>query len=602
MNPSTRIARSKPWAASHSLARLLLVLILSVVVAPTFADPPARAARLSVLSGEIGFAPAGDEDWHAADLNRPLVAGDRLYTERDARTELDLGTAALRLDENSELRMQTLDDRTAQFELPEGTLNLTVRNLYDEQRYEIATPTLTLVVREPGAYRVDARDGSTQVTVFEGDADVYGANDAQQRVTARQSYRFGNADLRDYEAFDLPSPDAFDDWCFARDERYRAPVARQYVSDEVVGYADLDEYGDWDEEVEYGPVWYPRRVASGWAPYRDGHWAWVEPWGWTWVDNAPWGFAPSHYGRWVCVRERWGWIPGPTRVRPVYAPALVAFIGDDHGSFGFSQGNRPVGWYPLGPRDVYEPPYRVSRNYFHNVNVTNIHNHTVVNNTVIDTVYNDYAGGRPTRGMRHHAYRDRHSAVTAVTHDTFGHARPARPSRSLQHDVIVHRQPVPKVKTSAPRPSVPHGHADPTPSREATHDRHDRPAIKAPARVSRPPITAPAQTIKRTVVQPHKVAPEPRRPKPVPETFDARGERRHYSPPVEPRRDYRQTRQVERPPQSAAAPSPRRSAPIVATDDEMKKARSKTREHPRGGPEDTRRDIARGTGSVMPMR
>ena len=26
-------------------------------------------------------------------------------------------------------------------------------------------------------------------------------------------------------------------------------------------------------------------------------------------------------------RERWGWIPGPREVRPVYAPALVVFVG-----------------------------------------------------------------------------------------------------------------------------------------------------------------------------------------------------------------------------------------------------------------------------------
>ncbi len=68
-------------------------------------------------------------------------------------------------------------------------------------------------------------------------------------------------------------------------------------------------------------------VPAGWAPYRNGHWAWIDPWGWTWVDDAPWGFAPFHYGRWTVVDDRWGWVPGPVRQRAVYAPALVAFIG-----------------------------------------------------------------------------------------------------------------------------------------------------------------------------------------------------------------------------------------------------------------------------------
>ncbi|MBI5039744.1 MAG: FecR domain-containing protein [Gammaproteobacteria bacterium] len=609
----------------------------------TFADPPARVARLSVLSGEVGFASAGDETWREASLNRPLITGDRVYTEGAARTELDLGSAALRLDARSELQLRTLDEQAAQFELTEGTLNLTVRNLYDGQRYEIATPTLTLIISEPGAYRVDARDGATQVTVFEGNAEVYGEDDAYQRVTARQSYRFPDSNLRDYEVFDLPRPDDFDDWCFARDERYRQPVARQYVSDEVVGYADLDDYGDWREESDYGPVWYPRRVASEWVPYRDGHWAWVEPWGWTWVDNAPWGFAPSHYGRWVCVRERWGWIPGPARVRPVYAPALVAFIGADNGSMRFSQGARPIGWYPLGPRDVYEPPYHVSRNYFHNVNVTNIHNHTVVNNTVINNVYNNYAGGRPTHGVRH-AYRNKPSAVTAVERDTFVKARP---SRSLEHDVIMHARPAPGVQSKNQRQPEQRGPAasaererksfalPPTPARKtpvpakATRpadrkqtldkqplptaaervvrhrpqqptniDGNHRRVIEAPTRPTRVQPSSPVQ--KPIALQAQIKHKETRRAVPRRETPVAHSERRRSTPPpVEPRRDYRQARQTERPSQQATTPPPRQAAASgQATADEVKESRAKTRERPRGMREGARQDA----GSAMTLR
>ena len=57
---------------------------------------------------------------------------------------------------------------------------------------------------------------------------------------------------------------------------------------------------------EYGTVWFPHVTIVGWAPYRYGHWAWISPWGWTWVDDAPWGFAPFHYGRWVFVARRLG--------------------------------------------------------------------------------------------------------------------------------------------------------------------------------------------------------------------------------------------------------------------------------------------------------
>src|SRR5664279_5923051 len=73
----------------------------------------------------------------------------------------------------------------------------------------------------------------------------------------------------------------------------------------------------------YGNVWMPTSVQSGWAPYHNGHWVWVAPWGWTWVDDAPWGYAPFHYGRWVSLRGNWGWVPGPINYQPVYAPADI---------------------------------------------------------------------------------------------------------------------------------------------------------------------------------------------------------------------------------------------------------------------------------------
>ena len=133
----------------------------------------------------------------------------------------------------------------------------------------------------------------------------------------------------------------------------------------MVGYEDLDDYGDWRDDSNYGHVWFPNQVAVGWAPYHAGHWDWISPWGWTWVDDSPWGYAPFHYGRWVSVGGRWGWVAGPVAVQAVYAPALVVFIGGGPGGVG---GN--VGWFPLGPREVYVPSYHVSQAYVNRVNIS----------------------------------------------------------------------------------------------------------------------------------------------------------------------------------------------------------------------------------------
>jgi hypothetical protein len=189
-----------------------------------------------------------------------------------------------------------------------------------------------------------------------------------------------------------------------------------------VGTSDLDEYGSWSAHSDYGHVWYPSHVETNWAPYSDGNWIWQDPYGWTWVDNAPWGFAPSHYGRWVSVDNRWGWVPGPRGEQAVYAPALVAFVGGGGWSVGISVGGTgPIGWFPLGAREIYEPSYRASRDYFTRVNVTN----TTINNTTITNVYNNYTSGRPL-AQTNYVNRAIPGAVTAVPGNVFANAQPVR--------------------------------------------------------------------------------------------------------------------------------------------------------------------------------
>jgi hypothetical protein len=203
------------------------------------------------------------------------------------------------------------------------------------------------------------------------------------------------------------------------------------VSRDVIGYEDLDDDGDWISEPEYGYVWAPRHVHAGWAPYRDGRWAWVSPWGWTWVDNSRWGFAPFHYGRWAYIghRSRWCWVPGPRHVRPIYAPALVGWVGSPGGSVSVGIGTG-VGWFPLGPREVYVPGYWHSRRYIHNVNVTNT---VIVNNVYINDAY------RGRRDRLDYRYRHHGNAVTVISRDSFADGRPIGhrfspvPDRDLRH-------------------------------------------------------------------------------------------------------------------------------------------------------------------------
>ncbi|HEV2205568.1 MAG TPA: DUF6600 domain-containing protein, partial [Candidatus Acidoferrales bacterium] len=172
---------------------------------------------------------------------------------------------------------------------------------------------------------------------------------------------------------------------------------------------------------DYGPVWIPNDVPVEWAPYHYGHWVWIAPWGWTWVDNDAWGWAPFHYGRWVLVGAHWGWVPGPRVVRPVWAPAMVGFVGGRGWSVSITFGGvGGVAWFPLGPRDVYVPSYHCSQRYVQYVNVTNTR---VVNVTHVTNVYNTVIVNRQNY---HYTYENNTRAVVAVSRETFVNARPVR--------------------------------------------------------------------------------------------------------------------------------------------------------------------------------
>ena len=351
------------------------------------ADPPSRVARVGYMSGNVSFSFAGENDWVRASTNRPLTTGDRLWVDSRARTEIQIGGAVVRVSSNTSLSILNLDDRIAQLRLSQGTLIVRVRRLDRNQIFEVATPNLAFTLTQPGEYRisVDPEGYATDIYVRRGQGEAYG-DGAAYIIDSRQGYSFTGTNLRDYELVSSPRPDDFDRWSRDRDRRSENSASARYVSQDVIGYEDLDSNGNWRVDETYGSVWFPNRVSAGWAPYRDGHWAWVDPWGWTWIDDQPWGFAVSHYGRWANLRGSWGWVPGPVRERAYYAPALVAFVGGNNFQLSISSGNvGGIGWFPLAPREVYRPSYTASRGYFERVNISN----TVINNTVINNYYNN---------------------------------------------------------------------------------------------------------------------------------------------------------------------------------------------------------------------
>jgi hypothetical protein len=395
-------------------------------------DPPSRVARLSFANGPVSFNPAGTDDWVTAVVNRPITTGDKLWTDNGARAELHIGSAAIRLSGNTGFSFLNLDDGTAQIRLTEGTIDVRVRSLDQDETFEIDTPNLAFSILRAGNYKINVNEAgdATLVTVRDGQGEVTGGGSAYT-VHARETGTFAGTDQLDADIQGYgDNDDDFDHWCSDRDRREDHSESARYVSSDVIGYEDLDDNGGWRPVPEYGNVWFPHTTIVGWAPYRYGHWVWISPWGWTWVDDASWGFAPFHYGRWVTVRGVWGWVPcaprvvGVAYVRPVYAPALVAWVGGPHFSVGIGVGGGGgvgvgVAWFPLAPREVFVPSYRVSRTYVTRVNVSN----TTVTNVVVNNYYNNVVVNKNVTNIRY-VNQSAPNGVTATSQENFRSAQP----------------------------------------------------------------------------------------------------------------------------------------------------------------------------------
>jgi len=421
---------------TRPLKHLLLAATFSslFVLAAIAQDPPTRVADLNYVTGNVSIQPAGAGDWAPADVNRPFTTGDNLWADVDARAELHLNNATMRVGPQSSIGFLDLGDTFAQIRFTQGEFVLRVRHMGDDDSFEVDTPNAAVTILREGEYRFNADPDATTswVVVRHGEAEITGGGQAFT-LRAGNSAQLSGTDQLAYDVGTVPPPDGFETWTEDRDAHEARSLSARYLPPGVIGYEELDSYGNWRDTPGYGAVWYPS-VAAGWAPYHDGHWAWIDPWGWTWVDDAPWGFAPSHYGRWAYVNGGWGWVPGPMAIvaggpalgAVVYAPALVAFFGG--GGFGasLSIGGPAVGWVPLGPGEVYAPSYQISQNYFRTINVSNT---TIVNTVNITNVYTNVYVNKTVTNVtvnQHFANMAAPNAVTAMPQNSFASGRPVK--------------------------------------------------------------------------------------------------------------------------------------------------------------------------------
>ena len=417
--------------------------LLMSVAALAQSDPPGRVARLNLATGAVSMlSQATGPDWVPAQINFPLTTGDQVWTDFDGRAELHIGASAIRLRPETSATFTLLDDRTVQLQLVAGGLNVHVRNLYEDEVFEVDTPNLAFTIRKPGDYRIDVVGQQTKVIVRSGGGDVYG-DGRDFPLRAGDFATVSGYGQLSYTLMSAPGADDFDRWTQERERRPQQSQAARYVSPDTIGAEDLDLYGSWNEVPNIGPVWTPR-VDGGWAPYKLGHWAWIEPWGWTWIDDSPWGFAPFHYGRWAYVTGSWGWVPGPRAQRAVYSPALVAWCGGGGGGGLRISASAGLGlaWFALGPGEVYVPSHRASAEYVTRVNVNN----TVVNRTVINNVYNNTVVNKTTINNITYVNQTAPGAVVGMSHADMAAGRRGTVPVNVQPTQVTGIAPVPTVR------------------------------------------------------------------------------------------------------------------------------------------------------------
>ncbi len=513
MDISSFLPRSRRWFAG------VLLCTTALASAAATDDPPGRVGRLAEMQGGVSAFDHEQGQWTEAQRNLPLTAGDRLSTAPQGRAEVRVGSTVLRLSGGTELEVLRLDDERMAFQLYTGSVALRVRTREVAEEVELLTPEARLLPLRAGHYRLDRIDDHTQAGVWRGSLQVDDAAslviETGQRLDLWRSGRRGEPLQLHYEWSTLPD-DAFAAWAQGEDRRDERSAATRFVSPEMTGAEDLDRYGRWEESSEYGALWLPYEVRSDWAPYRYGRWTWVRPWGWTWVDEAPWGFAPFHYGRWVYSRNRWGWAPGSYVARPVYAPALVAWLG----------GNGPgVAWVALGPLDFFVPWYRSTPVYVDRIN--NRH---------------DRPGRRPPpqvpTGPIMYGNRAAPGAVTMVP-----------------RDVLMRRQPVGRAVMGDTPDFGRRGPGQPPMRAVEPPARDPRPPVTVSPSVAPPPVqrdaTPPTRRDRRLPV-PRDLPPPVHREAPAPVPREAPA-------PDGPRRDWRMT---DRNPRDRVQPVP--DAPVVA--------------------------------------
>lgn len=305
---------------------------------------PVRLARFSYIEGNVSWRPDSNSDWSDASVNLPLRQGAQIWVTGNGRAEIQFDDGGyLRLGDSAVATLQSMySDDNGEFtevRLNDGLASLDLRN--ERSLYQVDTSLGSVTADGPARVRVGSNSG-LEVAVRDGSAKVETENGDTSLDAGDYVYLPTADDTMVVDA--VPGEDDWDQFNDSRDQQINNPNSDQsrYLPASIqICAGNLDTYGSWHDDPQYGEVWCPREDDPNWRPYASGHWVWVNPFGWTWVASDAWGWAPYHYGTWVDESWGWSWVPGPAR--QYWSPAVVHF----------SESNGTVAWVALAPSEVH---------------------------------------------------------------------------------------------------------------------------------------------------------------------------------------------------------------------------------------------------------
>jgi hypothetical protein len=298
-----------------SIRRLSVLVLLSCSLAvPSFADSQARIVRLSQVDGNVQIDRNLGQGYEKAFINLPVTQGAKLRTGQDARAEIEFEDgSSLRLAPGSvvefpELSRRDSGARASNVDLQQGTAYLNFRGDKGEE-FVLDFGRESLRLKKPSHLRVELKDASATVAVFNGMVEVNGAS-GTVAVEKKHTATFDLAGSDPYTLANNLEPDPYDEWDKQQD-RYHQQYSANSFSPYGYGASDLNYYGSFYNMPGYGMMWQPYLVGAGWDPFMNGAWAWYPGAGYAWVSSYPWGWTPYRYGSWTFVNSYgWFWQPG----------------------------------------------------------------------------------------------------------------------------------------------------------------------------------------------------------------------------------------------------------------------------------------------------